>query len=76
MIVRDLIVDTQKQECEEEKRCLHLGCSLNRTTKTSHVNSEKGEGTRRVAVERLLVAVTDPRGQAQRDHGRCKERTI
>jgi hypothetical protein len=49
MIVRDLIVDTQKQECEEAKRCLHLGCPLNLTTKASFVNSKKGKGAREFA---------------------------
>jgi hypothetical protein len=45
--VRDLIVDTQKQECEEAKRCLNLSCPLNRTTRTSYTNSKKGEGARK-----------------------------
>lgn len=49
LIVRDLLVDTQKQECEEAKRCLQLGCPLNRTTKTSFMNSKKGEGARKFA---------------------------
>jgi hypothetical protein len=60
MIVRNLIVDTQKQECEEAKGCLHSGCSLNRTTKASFVNSEKGEGARRFAnryFERMAKAI-------------------
>lgn len=49
LIERDLIVDAQKQECEEAKRCLHLGCPLNHTTRISYVNSKKGEGARKFA---------------------------
>lgn len=49
MIVRDLLVDTQKQECEEARRCLHLSCSLNCTTKETYANSKKGEDARKFA---------------------------
>jgi len=49
LIVRDLLVDTQKQECEEVKRCPHLSCPLNRTTKASDVKSKKDEGGQKFA---------------------------
>jgi hypothetical protein len=35
LIVNDLYVDEEKQDCEEEERCLNTACPLNRTTQQS-----------------------------------------
>jgi hypothetical protein len=38
-VVVDVYYDSNKQQCEEEKRCLCLDCEYNKTTFTSYKNS-------------------------------------